>query len=368
MNLQKEEEITLREIILKLISYAKEVISKWIYLVLIGLILGIILAVNAIYQPVVYKEKLTFMMDDSGSDAVIPGLELLGDLFGSGGNSSDNLDKILQLFESKKIINNTLFDTINIDNNEDYLANHFLSKYTVPYLVKQYRQYGFYYGTKWPLELKEEDFRFSHSDISAFDDKENLFLRLIFERINGDPSGSLPRNLDSEMDQNSGIMTLKMTSEHPELTLGILNNIYEQLSNFFVEKATEKQYKTFKIMKSKRDSVITTLKTKEFQLANFKDRNRKLVTVKGYLEQLRLERDVAILNVMYAEVIKQLEATDFALKNKTPIVQIIDLPRTPIIPTVMSWKRALLSGFIFGVILGIILFIGKRLLREILEV
>jgi len=162
-------------------------------------------------------------------------------------------------------------------------------------------------------------------------------------------------------------MTLKMHSEHPELTLGVLNNIYNELSQFFVEKATEKQQKTYNIMRDKRDSVITELKAMEYQLANFKDSNRNLVTVKGYLKQLRLEREVAILNVMYAEVIKQLEATDFALKNKTPVVQIIDLPRTPILPTISSWKRAFLFGFILTIILGSIVLVIRTIILEIIE-
>lgn len=363
-----QDEITLKEIILTVIGYFQEIIKNWKLLIIIGLIIGTFLAIKAWLEPVAYHEKLTFMMDDSSGDSAIPGLEILGDLFGGGGGSGDNLDKILQLFESKKIINNTLFDTVEVKGKKDFLANHFLKLYSTEYLVKQYRSFGFYYATKWPKKLLEnEDFQFTHRNIPKFTDEENLFLRLVFERINGTESGSLARHLDSDLDQSSGIMTLKMSSEHQDLTLGVLNNIYEQLSNFFIEKATERQTKTFNIMKAKKDSVITELKTKEFQLANFKDTNRKLVTVKGYLKQLRLERDVAILNVMYAEVVKQLEATDFALKNKTPVVQIIDLPRTPIIPTFASWKRALLLGMFIGLFVGAVFIVIRKIFLEILE-
>ena len=368
MEYHEQDEITLKEIILKIIGYAKEVLSYWKILVLAGIIGGVIMAVRAYMTPYYYHEKLTFMMDDSGGEATIPGLELLGDLFGSGGGSQDNLDKILQLFASNKIINNTLFTKIDIEGKQDYLANHFLEKYTPTYLAEEYERFGFYYSPDWMVQLMGQDeFRFSHDSIPAFTDKENLFLRLLNERINGDFAGIVPKRLDSEMDQNSGIMTLKMHSEHPELTLGVLNNIYNELSQFFVEKATEKQQKTYNIMRDKRDSVITELKAMEYQLANFKDSNRNLVTVKGYLKQLRLEREVAILNVMYAEVIKQLEATDFALKNKTPVVQIIDLPRTPILPTISSWKRAFLFGFILTIILGSIVLVIRTIILEIIE-
>lgn len=367
MEYYEQDEITLKEVILKVANYFKIVVSNWKWLLLCGVIIGSILAIQAVMTPVHYQEKLTFMMDDSGGDTSIPGLELLGDLFGGSGGSGDNLDKILKLFESKKIINNTLFDSVRIDGKSDFLANHFLDKYTIKYLVEQYRRYGFYYSPKWPKALIDNnDFRFSHGSLDTFTDEENLMLRIVYERINGTTGGLLKKRLYSDMDPNSGIMTLNMSSEHPELTLGILNNIYEELSNFFVEKATEKQTKTYNIMRAKRDSVITQLKSMEYQLANFKDTNRNLVTVKGYLKQLRLEREVAILNVMYAEVIKQLEATDFALKNKTPVVQIIDLPRTPIQPTIESWKRAFMFGLIVGAILCSVVLVIRAIIKEII--
>lgn len=368
MEYYEQDEITLKEVILKVTGFAKIVLQSWKWLVLCGSIVGVILAIKAIMTPDHYNEKLTFMMDDSGGDSSIPGLELLGDLFGGAGGSGDNLDKILKLFESKKIVNNTLFDSVVVNGKSDFLANHFLEKYTIKYLVEQYRRYGFYYSPKWPKTLIDNnEFRFTHNNLEDFTDEENLMLRVVYERINGTSDGLLDKRLYSDMDPNSGIMTLNMSSEHPELTLGILNNIYEELSDFFVEKATEKQTKTYNIMKAKRDSVITQLKAMEFQLANFKDSNRNLVTVKGYLKQLRLEREVAILNVMYAEVIKQLEATDFALKNKTPVVQIIDLPRTPIQPTIESWKRAFIFGFIVGAILCSVVLVIRAILREILD-
>ena len=154
--------------------------------------------------------------------------------------------------------------------------------------------------------------------------------------------------LTSELDAESGIMTLEVVSEYPDVTLAVLTIVYEQLSEFFINTTVEKQKKTYNIVSDKRDSVVAVLQQEEYRLANFKDRNRNLVTVKGYLEELRLERQVQILNVMYGEVIKQMEATDFALRNKTPVVQIIDEPRAPIFPT----KASTVKGFILGCFIG----------------
>jgi len=223
------------------------------------------------------------------------------------------------------------------------------------------------YKIDWPRALlKDKDFRFTHDDIDNFTPKENQYLRVIYEKIAGDSGAGISPQLSSSMDEETGMMSLRMRSKYEDLTLGVLNNIYKQLSQFFILKAVEKQQKTYDIMKVKRDSVVTALMAAEYALADFKDRNRNLVTVKGYLKDLRLEREVSILNVMYAEVVKQMEATDFALKNKTPIVQIIDLPRRPIVPTQISWKRNFITGLLMGIVLTMLFFAAKRMFNDIM--
>lgn len=353
----EQEEITLKDIFLKVGEYITEVKMKWKLLVLTGAVFGCVMAVKAYMQPPIYAEQLTFMMDETKGDAM-PGLELLGGLF--GGKQQDNLGKILQLFESKKIIHNTLFDSLEIDGKADVLANHFLELYTVSALAQDYKYFNLVgWKVNFPSQL-EDDFRFTSTDPDLFSPQENLYLKILYEKVSGNDYVGVEPLLSSRLDEDTGIMTLNMKSEYEELTLGVLNNIYQQLSGFFIEKSIEKQLKTYTIMKYKRDSVLTELKSKEFQLANFKDSNRRLVTVKGYLDQLRLERDVTILNLMYGEVVKQLEATDFALRNKTPVVQVIDLPRRPIGATMTSWKRAFLQFFFVGsIVLGLILLVRK---------
>ena len=361
-----DEYISLKDIFISIKEYALEIWRHKFVLAIAGLILGLILGFNAFVKPPLYAEQLTFMMDENSGEAV-QGLNLLNGLFG-GGKQNENLSKILELFESKKIIHNTLFDSIEIRGEKDFLANHFLREYGIESLISGYKRYGFLYKATWPKRLLgNSDFNFNHSAIDSFSNEESLFLRLLYEKVNGNNRIDMPRLLSSSMDDESGIMTITMQSEREEITLGILNNIYKHLSSFFIEKSTEKQTKTYNIIKEKRDSVIASLKTAEYLLADFKDSNRNLVTVKGYLRQLRLEREVAILNVMYAEAVKQMEATDFALKNKTPVVQVIDLPQKPIIARSESYIMKFIFGFCFGVVLLSVIFVLRKFVLDVIN-
>ena len=215
--------------------------------------------------------------------------------------------------------------------------------------------------------MENPDFRFTHNRVDEFTNLENLFLRLLYQYIMGNEAlGKEPR-LTSSLDEDSGIMTLGMNSEYSELTLGVLNNIYHHLSQFFIEKSIEKHQRTYDITEFKRDSILTELKKSEYLLANFKDKNRNLVTVKGYLNQLKYERDVSILNIMYASSVRNLETTDFALRNMTPVVQIIDLPRSPIYPRKASWLMAFIKGGLFGSILVAIFYVFRKVGKDIME-
>ena len=369
-SVNQDKELRIKDVILFIQSYFKAIIPKWKFILIVAFLLGFLGLLKTKMQGPLYNERLTFMMDESKKKGGFNPADILGGILGgTSGKSGDNLGKILQLFESKKIIHNTLFDTITINNKSDYLANHYLNIYTIQTLVESYK-YPFVpvYKIGWPKKLlKNEEFRFTHNDVDNFNRTENQYLRLLYERINGNPSIGITPALSSTLNEETGIMALKMSSEFEPLTLGVLNNIYKQLSGFFIEKSVEKQRKTYDIMEFKRDSIFEALKSSEYQLADFKDSNRKLVTVKGYLQEMRLERQARILNLMYAEVIKNLEATDFALRNMTPVVQIIDLPRSPIVPFLPSWRRAFFMFAIIGAILAILYIWLRMLYRQIME-
>lgn len=364
----QEDYISLKDIFLKIGEYLAYVKKKAIWIILVGAIFGFLMGFKNKFSSVMYTENLTFMMDETKSDSEIPGLDVLGSLFGGQGKQN-NLGKILQLFESRRIIHNTLFDTVIINDKNDFIANHYLELYTVPSLVKSYKFLKlFSYKESWPKQLLDNpDFRFDNSDVDNFTPLENLYLRLIYEHISGNSEVGIPAQLNSKLDDETGIMSLKMRSKYEEITLCILNNIYTQLSSFFIEKTVEKETKTYNIMKNKRDSVYTALTSAEYALADFKDRNRKLVTVKGYLKQIQLEREASILGGMYSGVVRQMDATEFALKNKTPVVQVIDFPRRPVNGKKASVKKGIVFGGLIGVVLTIFFFIMRKLFQDIME-
>ena len=73
------------------------------------------------------------------------------------------------------------------------------------------------------------------------------------------------------------------------------------------------------------------------------------------------------MTIAYAEAYKNLELAEFALKNKTPFITVIDYPISPIQPMTKSKIQALLLGGLIGGLLFVFYVIVNKLIKEIVE-
>ncbi|MEP6794277.1 MAG: hypothetical protein ABJB16_08130 [Saprospiraceae bacterium] len=347
-----EDEASLKDLVIKFREYTLESIRYWYIPVLFAfLVTGYQLYKYFTYDPV-YPAKITFSVDeDEGGGAT--GLSSVLGQFGLGGvrPTRYNLDKILELSKSRRVVQQTLFNKITIDGKEDFIANHLLRLYKL--------------NTADPKKEKTESpFFFTHDSILVFDRKENEVLLMLYNVIIGPPEQPKKALLSAAYNEDTNIMSLSASTTNETLSLELAKRMFESLSNYYVNKAIEKQVKTFKIVREKRDSVLSVLKSVEYQLANFKDTHRNLLMKTDQVSELRLQRELTALAAMYAEVLKNTEVADFALRNKTPFIQVVDSPILPIPPTQLSLIRQLLIGLILGGAIGVVLVIGRKFFRE----
>jgi hypothetical protein len=163
-------------------------------------------------------------------------------------------------------------------------------------------------------------------------------------------------------------MSISASTRDETLSIELAKRMFESLSNYYISKAIEKSLKTFTIVSTKRDSVLGVLRAAEYNLAHFKDSHRGMLMRVDQVSEIRLQREVAALSAMYAEVLKNTEIADFSLRNKTPFIQVIDSPIAPIRPTSMSLLRSLVIGMIIGGFIGAALVIVRSVFREVMVV
>jgi hypothetical protein len=370
-NEDEEKEMSLKDIVLLAKEYFSEVKKHWKIIPYFILPFAIYFVGDAYLTDETYSSGVTFLVtNDSEKGGFGDIASILGTLGmgGIGGKSDESaLEKVLQLFRSRQIIENALFQKVAVNGNNDFLANHMIREYGWSKLLRPYKTLWIF-STGWIPELENDaNFAFTNGNIDKFNRKESLVLKVLYERIVGNKTIGLPPTVSSTIDEKSGIMTINMTSLSEDLTSGMLMLLYTQLSDYYINKTTEKQRKIYDIARFKKDSIAGELSYADRSLAEFEDGNRNLVWVRGELKRTTLQRKARILEGLYSQSITQTETADFALRNKTPYVQIIDKPARPILPFRVSKSKSLMTAIIIGSILGILFIVLRKFIRQALN-
>lgn len=347
-----ENEVSFRDYILKARTYIAEVLRYW-YVPAFFAVVFVAYQVYkySIYVPL-YPATITFSVDEDeggGQSALSGMLSQFG--LGSVRPARYNFDKILELSRSRNVVQESMFAKITINGKEDFLANHLIRIYDFNNVVEE----------------DSQPFYFAHDSIAAFSRRENEVLKSLYFFIIGPPNQPELALLSADYNEDSNIMSLTASTKDETLSLQLSRKMFQSLSDYYINKAIEKSQKTYKIVTMKRDSVLGELRSAEFQLANFKDRNRGLFMRTDYVAELRLQRDVTALATMYGEVLKNVEMADFSLRNKTPFIQIIDAPIAPIEPTGISLLRKIALGIILGGAIGAAIIMGRKAFRDMMS-
>ena len=365
---EEEKELTLRDIVLIIKDYIREIKNHWKLIPLCILPIAAILLFLAIFSQPQYKSDVTFLVTKDNDKSFGEIGSLLGNLGVKGGAEEESaLEKVLQLFRSRQIIQTTLFQNATVKGKVDYLSNHFIQEYGWLALINEYKSFGFL-SPNWVREMEElRGFEFKHAKIDSFNRTENLAMKVLYERIVGNENAGIDPIVSSGIDEKSGIMRIGLQTISEDLTAETLLLMYDQLSQYYINKTIEKQLKIYEIAEFKRDSLNLELKVADRKLAEFEDGNRNLVWVRGELERTKLQRKARILETLYASAIQQLELSDFALRQKTPYVQIIDPPARPILPEQKSKIMAIAIAILVGSFIAVFFICGRKALRDLMK-
>lgn len=348
------DEITLKELILKLQEFYRELIKNWKLVIFITIPFIAFFLYRAFTTPPSYAADLTFMVNEDeggGAGGAMAILSQFG-LGGGGGSGKHNLQKIMELSKTRKLIQLSLFDKTVINGKTDYLANHIIDIYN---LHEDWEE----------SESGLKDFKYTQDSFPGFNLVENSVLKVIQRVVNG--SKKEKGIYTTSINEETGIMTLSANSLSQQLSLDWLDLTYAHLSQYYIDKTIEKQKATFELVKEKVDSIKIALNNTELRLARFKDANRGLYTNTASLEESRLIRDLQVLTIIYGESVKNLEIADFTLKNKTPFIQLIDAPISPLYPSTESKIKAMILGGLLGVFIAFGFLIGRKIIRDALS-
>lgn len=352
----EDDEITLKELILKIKTFYSEVFKNKFIILLISIPFILYFGYKSLKTKTTYTAKLTYMINQNEG-----GFSALGGLlsqFGIGGEQNPvNKTRIIELGKSEKIINKSLLTIVTIKGKKDYLANHIINNLDTLGLWQHVPFYKKWLSNK---ENKLVNFRFKNVNPDSLDELSATAIKSLYGYLAGGVGSKGGINTNG-FDKESGILYTQTITSDPELSVILTNTIFDNLSEFYIDKTVEKQRFTYNVIKAKTDSLLYLLQGKESGYSSFQDKNIGSWNQTSALPSKRYSRDIQKLTLMYAESLKNLELADFALKNVLPFIQPIDRPFLPLQANSNSFVMSLIKGFFLGIFIGVAFVVARKL-------
>lgn len=309
----ENQEFGLRDLFRLLREYYAEMRQrKWVFLIFFVLVGGYYLGRWFWIKPQ-FVATTSFMLNDAESSNL--GFSaILGQIGFPSGGQRLNLHKILEIAKTRRIGESVYFTRTRIGDREDLMGNH---------LIEALRSEGKWFSNPfWKTRDSMQDFRLP----SEAGVKDSLPVKLALKELHS----NLIRKMVTFFNEKTGIMEITIRLPDEELAIAYSRMLYEQLSEFYIDKAIEKQQDTYQKLQSKVDSLRNIIFKKDYSLAEIRDSYRNLYLNQDAVPQQQIDRDIKMLSIIYGEALKNLELASFNLQNKTPFIQYLDLPTAPL--------------------------------------
>ncbi|MDB5227663.1 MAG: lipopolysaccharide biosynthesis protein [Bacteroidota bacterium] len=276
-----------------------------------------------------YTAKITFFLSEERPQ--IAGGGSFANLLQTTNANFGNPKKLKEYAFTEKVGSKMVFKKYVYRGKEDYLANHYLR------LMAGYKDSYF------------KDF----TTVKEMSIPDYLVFKGILSGIRGMVT----------IDYNEAeIYSISITSGDEEFSKLLCECFYENLIDYYIERATRKAKITVDFLEEKLAYVKAQLENSEFNLADYKDKANNLVTFKADLNETRYIRNKALLEGLYAQTATGLEASKTNLQSIMPLFQTIDEPHLPLQRNVVSTRnQTLMYTFLGGIVdILIVVFIFFR--------
>jgi len=344
-NVRGKEEVSLRDIIIKIKEWWRYLLSKWIIIFLAGLFGGVLGFTYAYLKKPTYKAELSFALEDDkpgGLGAAAGIASQFGIDIGGGGGGAFSGDNLLELMKSRSMVQKALLTTVNIKGKDQTLAQYYIS-------INNLR-------SDWKDDLKNVQF-LPGADASKFSRQQDSLLGVFHKAL---IDGAL--SVDKK-DKKLSIITVGVVSGNELFSKLFVEVLTKTVSNFYIDTKTKKSVQNVSILQFQTDSVRKRLNEALTGVASDIDAvpnaNPGMQVLRAPSQHRQV--DVQINQAILIELVKNLTISRVSLRKETPLVQVIDMPVLPLTKIKTSKLISMIVvGFLFGLI-AVVVFCYKKL-------
>lgn len=349
-----EDEISLKDLLLKIKEWFVYLLSKWKIIIAAGIIgAGIGLAYTFNEKPI-YTATLSFVLEDekSGGGGLSGALGLASqfgiDMGGSAGGIFSGAN-LLELFKSRRMVEQTLLNPVTVEGKTISFAEWYIQN-------AQWRK-------AWAKKEGYQNIQFlPNADRSSFTREQDSIMGMMYQDLS---ANSL---IVAQKDKKVAIISVEVKSTDERFAQYFTEAIAKEVSDFYVHTKSKKANMNMAILERQTDSIRGELNGAITGVALANDNTFGLnpalnvQRVPSARRQVDVQANTAILTVL----VQQTEMAKVTLRKETPLIQVIDRPILPLKKEKFGKaKGILLGGFLAGflMVLGLV---GRRMVRGIL--
>jgi hypothetical protein len=347
------DEISLKELIIKIQEWYLYLVSQWKIILLAGIIGAVIgLAYSFIKKPV-YMATLSFALEDekSGGGGLGSALGLASSLgldLGGGGGSIFTGSNLTELFKSRSMVEQTLLSPVTSNGKSISLAEMYLQNSG--------------WRDKWNGNPKFENIQFLPNT------KRKYFTR-VHDSILGVMYDDLSKTGLSvgQKDKKIAIINIDMSSKNELFAKYFTEALVKQVSDFYVTSKSEKARMNMDILERQTDSIRRELNGAITGVAVANDNTFGLNPAMNVRRtpSARRQVDVQANTAILTELVKQTELAKVTLRKETPLIQVIDKPILPLKKEQFGKIKGIVLGFFLSVFFVVLFLAIKRLLKQL---
>ncbi|HEX7756540.1 MAG TPA: hypothetical protein VF421_14415 [Niabella sp.] len=313
-----EKEISIGDIFLKITQFISFVKRRILLLTFVGLIGGAVGFLYAFSNKPKYVAALTFAIeDDKGTGGLGGALGLASSMgfdLGGGTGSIFTGANLIELFKSRKIIEQALLRPVEIGNEKLPLIEFYIRAYDL--------------RSKWKRknESLEKKLRFDEGSSGELSFQQDSMIGDLYWKI-------VRYELDvSQKDKKVSIITAEAKTENEMLSKVFVETLAKEVAMFYIDVKSKKAQNNVAILQRQADSVRGELNYALTGVAVATDQTFNLNPAFNVQKTPSAKRqiDVQANTVILTELSKNLELAKIALRKETPLIQVIDRPILPL--------------------------------------
>ena len=157
------------------------------------------------------------------------------------------------------------------------------------------------------------------------------------------------------LNKKGSIFKIVTVSQNQVFSKNFAERLLKETTTYYVNVKTSTAAANVKRLQARGDSLLRVLNAKSYNAASFQILDPNVAFKSMSVPAEVSSRDKSIVFSIYAEVTKNLEMSRIALVSQTPVIQLLDVPKFPLMDDRKSYLFLGFAGLFAGLLVGFFL-------------